>query len=44
MEIHLELISGVALGVEYVRPDYTESGDHCLIVDLFLVRMMFFWE
>jgi hypothetical protein len=44
MEIHLQLISGVALGIEYIKPDYTDTGEHCLELDLFMVRVKVFWE
>ena len=43
MEIHLQLISGVSLGIEYIGPDYTDTGEHSIEVDLLLVRVKVFW-
>ena len=41
MEINAHLITGMMVGVEFVPGD----GDwqHCLVVDLLIVRLMFHW-
>ena len=41
MEINAHLITGMMLGIEFVPGD----GDwqHCLVFDLFIVRIMFHW-
>ena len=41
MEITASLINGMMVGVEIVPGD----GDfqHCFVVDLFIVRLMFHW-
>lgn len=44
MQILLHFISGVAFGLEYVRPESTDSGDHCIVLDIGIIRLMFFWE
>lgn len=41
MEINAHLITGMMLGVELVPGD--EDWKHCLVVDLFIVRLMFHW-
>lgn len=41
MGITAHLISGMMVGVEIVPGD--EDWQHCLVVDLFIVRIMFHW-
>lgn len=44
MEIQLHLINGMAVGVEYVPPGALEDEtEKCIVVDLIIVRLMFFW-
>jgi len=40
MEIDIYLISGMMFGIEFV-PDY--EGTKAMVVDLFIIRFMFFW-
>jgi hypothetical protein len=44
MEIILHLISGMSLGIEYVSPEATEDGSKCVVIDLFILRVMCFWQ
>lgn len=41
MTIDLALIAGVMLGFEYVNPD--ETDEQHLVIDLFIVRLLFSW-
>ena len=41
MEITAHLITGTMVGVEYVPADV--DWQHCLVLDLFIVRVMFHW-
>lgn len=41
MTIETNLIAGVSLGVEYVRNPDTE--EHHIVVDLFVLRVLFSW-
>jgi hypothetical protein len=42
MEIGFDLINGCALGIEYV-PAYDEDESNTVILDLFVIRLLFFW-
>ena len=41
MEISTNLITGMMVGVEYVQGD--PDWKHCVVFDLFIVRVMFHW-
>lgn len=41
MEVTAHLINGIMVGVELVPGD--EDWQHCLVIDLFIVRIMFHW-
>jgi hypothetical protein len=40
MEIDIYFINGMMLGIEFV-PEYEDTK--ALVVDLFIIRFMFFW-
>jgi hypothetical protein len=44
--VHLEidLINGVAVGLEYVEPIEEEGFPHSVIVDLLIIRLLFQWH
>jgi hypothetical protein len=44
MKIEPYLISGVALGIEYVGPDLTDDGEHTIVLDIGILRLLFTWE
>ena len=41
MEITAHLITGMMVGVEFVSGE--EEWQHCVVFDLFIVRIMFHW-
>ena len=41
MEVTTHLITGMMVGFEVVPGD--ENWKHCLVIDLFIVRIMFHW-
>jgi hypothetical protein len=43
MDIEFYIISGFSLAVEYVSPASSEDGEHCVVIDLGILRTMFFW-
>lgn len=43
MKIGFYFITGFAFGFEYVPPEETPDNEHCLMVDLGILRVMFFW-
>lgn len=43
MEIQAYVITGFSLAVEYVSPGATGEDEHCVVVDLGVLRFMFFW-
>jgi len=44
MTIDLHLISGMAIGLEYVSPEALDEDEHCVVLDLGVFRFMFFWD
>lgn len=42
-EIHTNLITGLALGIEYISPE--EAGDDChhVVIDLVIFRLLINW-
>jgi hypothetical protein len=43
MDIQLHLIMGMAIGIEYVTPGDETDGDHTLVIDLVILRVLVFW-
>lgn len=44
MTVLPHLITGFGLGIEYVSPDFTDDGDHIIVVDLGILRLLFCWD
>ena len=41
MQVEANLISGMMLGVEYVEDEFLGN---CLVLDVFIIRIVFFWN
>lgn len=44
MTIMPHFITGFGFGVEYVPCDVTDDGDHIIVLDLGILRLLFCWE
>ena len=44
MEIQMCLISGFAIGLEYLNPEQLEEDCHCMVLDLGIFRFLCFWD
>jgi hypothetical protein len=42
--IQPHLITGIAFGCEYVSPEDMDSDEHCVVLDLGILRLLFWWE
>ncbi len=43
MNIQFDFINGVAVGLEYIEPFEEEGIPHSVVLDLFLIRLLFQW-